>query len=293
MMLKYTVGWAFAFAVEAQLAELKRDRPELCDGGSDADGNHHQGGAADCFRLDLAAAAALTALSGLVLLVAKPLAYDIECGDHTRRKSRPAPHMARLFSGQRRASRAVEPLPAAPACGGVASTHMGLICGSLTIPTHPPRRPLAARLLRGAAGGLVGDGGARPLGLGHGAVVRHQLVRHRHTPLGLKASLKACTRTFAHHLLYVWTHAHALARPRRARPLRATHAHVQPVRDVWARGRSAPPRPSPRQAPRAVGRLDHLRGLLRNRTHVETRPVSCDHGQPGLRCCDWPRTRPN
>ena len=169
---------------------------------------------------------------------------------------------------------------------------MGLICGSLTIPTRPPRRPLAARLLRGAAGGLVGDGGARPLGLGHGAVVRHQLVRHRHTPLGLKASLKACTRTFAHHLLYVWTHAHALARPRRARPLRATHAHVQPVRDVWARGRSAPPRPSPRQAPRAVGRLDHLRGLLRNRTHVETRPVSCDHGQPGLRCCDWPRTWP-
>jgi len=137
MMLKYTVGWAFAFAVEAQLAELKRDRPELCDGGSDADGNHHQGGAADCFRLDLAAAAALTALSGLVLLVAKPLAYDIECGDHTRRKSRPAPHMARLFSGQRRASRAVEPLPAAPACGGVASTHMGLICGSLTFPTRP------------------------------------------------------------------------------------------------------------------------------------------------------------
>ena len=102
MMLKYTVGWAFAFAVEAQLAELKRDRPELCDGGFDADGSQHQGGAADCFRLDLAAAASLTALSGLVLLVAKPLAYNIECGGHTGRNSRPAPHMARLFSGQRR-----------------------------------------------------------------------------------------------------------------------------------------------------------------------------------------------
>ena len=157
---------------------------------------------------------------------------------------------------------------------------------------HPCRRPLAARLLRGAAGGLVGDGGARPLGLGHGAVVRHQLVRRRHTYTVGAQSLtpKPAHAHSPHHRLYVWTHAHALARPRRARPLRATHAHVQPVRDVWARGRSAPPRPSPRQAPRAVGGLDHLRGLLRNHTHVETRPISfyisCDRGQPGLRCCD-------
>ena len=75
MMLKYTVGWAFAIGVEAQLAEIKRDRPELC-AAHDTD---------DCFRLDLAAAASLTTLSGLVLLVAKPLAFDmatIECGDH-------------------------------------------------------------------------------------------------------------------------------------------------------------------------------------------------------------------
>ena len=67
MMLKYVVGWAFAFAIEAKLVEIKTATPSLCA----SDGT-------DCLTFDLQVAGAFTALSGLVLLFVKPLADEIE-----------------------------------------------------------------------------------------------------------------------------------------------------------------------------------------------------------------------
>ena len=73
MMMKYVVGWAFAFAAEQHLSEIKLAQPELCYSEGLAD--------PDCLGLDLAWVMSISVLAGLVLLVVKPLTQQVECGD--------------------------------------------------------------------------------------------------------------------------------------------------------------------------------------------------------------------
>ena len=76
MMLKYIVGWAFAFAVEALLAEWKATY-DLCAPPAE------EGGAPICLWVDMGFVSTLTVFSGLVLVVIRPWAKEIEWGDGT------------------------------------------------------------------------------------------------------------------------------------------------------------------------------------------------------------------
>lgn len=73
MMMKYVVGWAFAFAAEQHLAEVKQRQPELCYTKGLAD--------PDCLGLDLAWVMSITVLAGFILLIVKPFTQEVECGD--------------------------------------------------------------------------------------------------------------------------------------------------------------------------------------------------------------------
>ena len=70
---RVSVGWSFAFAIEAKLAELKAEHPGLCS-------VPEEGGEPDCLHLDLAFAGSLTVLTGLILCLIKPLTHEVECG---------------------------------------------------------------------------------------------------------------------------------------------------------------------------------------------------------------------
>ena len=73
-MRRYIVGWAFAFATEAYIAELKVAHADhLCWTSSD-------GGTPSCHVFDVAVASSFTLIGGLVLLLVKPWAAEVECG---------------------------------------------------------------------------------------------------------------------------------------------------------------------------------------------------------------------
>ena len=74
MMLNYIVGWAFAFAMEALLAEWKA-KYHLCAPPAE------EGGAPICLWVDVGFVSALTASAGLVLVVIRPWANEIQWGD--------------------------------------------------------------------------------------------------------------------------------------------------------------------------------------------------------------------
>jgi len=69
MILKYVVGWAFGGAVSKLTAELKDEYPGLCSEGG------------DCTMIDIGFATAATLLSAFVILVLRPFAAQIECGN--------------------------------------------------------------------------------------------------------------------------------------------------------------------------------------------------------------------
>eukprot|EP00966_Prymnesium_polylepis_P305606 7062174-Prymnesium_polylepis.1 len=60
MMLKYIVGWAFAFAAEARLTEVKAEHLSLC--AAPMEGTDEP---PDCLGLELVWVGTLTAVSGL------------------------------------------------------------------------------------------------------------------------------------------------------------------------------------------------------------------------------------
>ena len=80
MMLKYIVGWAWGFALQEQLSELKEALPALCAAAET------EGAAPSCLTLDVAVTLTMTALSGLVLLRVRPWATQVEFGEGAGRR---------------------------------------------------------------------------------------------------------------------------------------------------------------------------------------------------------------
>ena len=86
-MLNYMTGWAFAFAAEQQLLELKQQYPRLCWTFASGHSQQTNGswmaaeGGTDCSLVDVGYAVALTLLSALLLLFIMPFTRKIELGD--------------------------------------------------------------------------------------------------------------------------------------------------------------------------------------------------------------------